>query len=68
MRLVSIHAPAWGATCVKIISAICEIVSIHAPAWGATPALSIKFDNLPEFQSTLPRGERQDKAPDKQGL
>jgi len=35
--LVSIHAPAWGATCVaqSIFNSGRE-VSIHAPAWGAT--------------------------------
>ena len=35
--MVSIHAPAWGATTSisKIQTAI--MVSIHAPAWGATP-------------------------------
>ena len=34
---VSIHAPAWGATCQYIISDSHCQVSIHAPAWGATP-------------------------------
>ena len=33
---VSIHAPAWGATCVSACSDIKRAVSIHAPAWGAT--------------------------------
>ena len=35
--LVSIHAPAWGATwpCRRAFSAR-SLVSIHAPAWGAT--------------------------------
>ena len=36
MEAVSIHAPAWGATCRAILRAIAEAVSIHAPAWGAT--------------------------------
>ena len=35
--LVSIHAPAWGATCAVICIDEDFIVSIHAPAWGATP-------------------------------
>ena len=37
-RRVSIHAPAWGATCDARRFAPRETeVSIHAPAWGATP-------------------------------
>ena len=36
-RIVSIHAPAWGATAAQTVRFL-EIlqVSIHAPAWGAT--------------------------------
>ena len=34
--LVSIHAPAWGATFKRAIFAQTTGVSIHAPAWGAT--------------------------------
>ena len=34
--VVSIHAPAWGATCQAGISSNAAQVSIHAPAWGAT--------------------------------
>ena len=33
---VSIHAPAWGATCGGGVVAPTAGVSIHAPAWGAT--------------------------------
>jgi len=33
---VSIHAPAWGATCSLALLSIWLLVSIHAPAWGAT--------------------------------
>ena len=34
---ISIHAPAWGATILKVIIEVNEIaISIHAPAWGAT--------------------------------
>src|SRR5690606_42051742 len=37
LLLVSIHAPAWGATSVQHIrESFAELVSIHAPAWGAT--------------------------------
>ena len=38
ISLVSIHAPAWGATITRIEKEIGEVVSIHAPAWGATLA------------------------------
>ena len=34
--LVSIHAPAWGATSLQSNSLVLSPVSIHAPAWGAT--------------------------------
>ena len=34
--LVSIHAPAWGATWSTSLNWIVWRVSIHAPAWGAT--------------------------------
>ena len=33
---VSIHAPAWGATCGAKAPVLAFNVSIHAPAWGAT--------------------------------
>ena len=33
---VSIHAPAWGATCCDKGAGVFDEVSIHAPAWGAT--------------------------------
>ena len=34
--VVSIHAPAWGATEFAAYIDPIVIVSIHAPAWGAT--------------------------------
>ena len=34
--MVSIHAPAWGATLGIEVEDNGEEVSIHAPAWGAT--------------------------------
>jgi len=40
---VSIHAPAWGATCNHKRQAKYHKVSIHAPAWGATSNLSLAF-------------------------
>ena len=36
-RIVSIHAPAWGATRRSWWRGRLPVVSIHAPAWGATP-------------------------------
>ena len=36
-RVVSIHAPAWGATSPEAGPGWGRSVSIHAPAWGATP-------------------------------
>jgi len=34
--MVSIHAPAWGATLMYVLYKKIQRVSIHAPAWGAT--------------------------------
>ena len=56
-RLVSIHAPARGATKSRSFFPWLRNVSIHAPARGATHAhdyLTSRF----MFQSTLPHGER----------
>ena len=36
LYLVSIHAPAWGATRHAGLGGLADDVSIHAPAWGAT--------------------------------
>jgi len=43
--IVSIHAPAWGATSCRKDTYDFRQVSIHAPAWGATsrPALPGTF-------------------------
>ena len=57
--IVSIHAPAWGATVTspKDFIAAVALVSIHAPAWGATmPCICISWYVM--FQSTHPRGVR----------
>ena len=35
-RYVSTHAPAWGATALRVVLAGLQGVSTHAPAWGAT--------------------------------
>ena len=55
--LVSIHAPAWGATAIDLVVAGRRGVSIHAPAWGATLLLARRLAQR-EFQFTLPHGER----------
>ena len=55
--MVSIHAPAWGATDSSLRFAAMRFVSIHAPAWGATQ-MSAMIANAAKFQSTLPHGER----------
>jgi len=80
--IVSIHAPAWGAT-LELSQIKSDFnVSIHAPAWGATdkpcpaggrfagfnPRARVgrdPFESLEEiakalFQSTRPRGARQE--------
>ena len=45
--LISIHAPAWGATRVLTGSFAKQKISIHAPAWGATTRLLItRYDSL----------------------
>ncbi len=56
--LISIHAPAKGATIrgFRLLTRTVKI-SIHAPAKGATDA-SAFVDDEQQFQSTLPRRER----------
>ena len=34
--MISIHAPAWGATKMVLTKTLAPTISIHAPAWGAT--------------------------------
>ena len=55
--LVSIHAPAWGATTHPRRHPHGARVSIHAPAWGATAWMRMHVV-LVMFQSTRPRGAR----------
>ena len=57
MTLISIHAPAWGAT--NEHHAVCgeRVISIHAPAWGATSCPS-RSQCGRQFQSTHPHGVR----------
>src|SRR2546421_313495 len=54
---VSIHAPAWGATCCRLHCGFGAAVSIHAPAWGATIGFCAKL-SVTSFQSTRPHGAR----------
>ena len=55
--MVSIHAPAWGATSAKETGGHTFTVSIHAPAWGATGPLYFSIVSV-LFQSTHPHGVR----------
>ena len=58
---ISIHAPAKGATSPLFKRFITITISIHAPAKGATSySLTVAADF--QFQSTLPRRERQSKV------
>ena len=56
--LISIHAPAWGATGRHTAACAGIAISIHAPAWGATLFVAL-FHIKAQFQSTHPRGVRQ---------
>ncbi len=60
-ELVSIHAPAWGATIAASRPSPTSTVSIHAPAWGATLECQ-SFEVSLKFQSTPPRGGRLDRS------
>ena len=57
LRMISIHAPAWGATLSSLPPILDDKISIHAPAWGATLALLVHAF-FRKFQSTRPRGAR----------
>ena len=61
IQLISIHAPARGATLYHLVLQRGAIISIHAPARGATRS-SWKRCRMGKFQSTLPRGERHQKT------
>ena len=56
-RMVSIRAPAWGATSTRLAYFDNPKVSIRAPAWGAT-SISVFIRATSGFQFALPRGER----------
>ena len=55
---ISIHAPAKGATVGDAKITHADIISIHAPAKGATFVSQCHVQFI-QFQSTLPRRERQ---------
>ena len=56
-RMISIHAPAKGATTKFYNAHSIDNISIHAPAKGATEEKHMDLGFL-SFQSTLPRRER----------
>ena len=56
--MISIHAPAWGATTPGRLLPATPSISIHAPAWGATQKRPVRIEVV-SFQSTHPRGVRQ---------
>ena len=57
-NLISIHAPARGATEQVFGNGSAIAISIHAPARGATLYKILSNQLFIQFQSTLPRGER----------
>ena len=63
LQLVSIHAPAWGATGSYDCSGYASSVSIHAPAWGATLVTVSHINGMAWFQFTRPRGARLTRFP-----
>ena len=56
---ISIHAPAKGATRRIFSKSVLLRISIHAPAKGATRMYATEGAKKMQFQSTLPRRERQ---------
>ena len=56
-KIISIHAPVWGATWQAKSCRQLSAISIHAPVWGATRQTYLT--TLPRlFQSTHPYGVR----------
>ncbi len=58
---ISIHAPTQGATTQGYRASCPSSISIHAPTQGATWMAIVHLRLMYEFQSTLPRRERQSK-------
>ena len=59
---ISIHAPAWDATSAISGTTDDRPISIHAPAWDATYPCGSSIYIISIFQSTHPRGMRQQRA------
>ena len=59
---ISIHAPAWGATILRLPSPLLLQISIHAPAWGATLMVPVSHEvasisiHAPAWGATWPSG------------
>ena len=49
LQLISIHAPAWGATRNDAVNIRVRLISIHAPAWGATFSIITSPGLLSDF-------------------
>ena len=64
---ISIHAPTRGATPLMRSEYRALRISIHAPTRGATMYISVPIVAT-RFQSTLPRGERQNRRGQKNTL
>ena len=60
---ITIHAPARGATGFLVVLHASVIISIHAPARGATTTARWNYALIYRFQSTHPRGVRQQTQP-----
>ena len=60
--LVSIHAPAWGATCPRLQAHLCRICFNPRTRMGCDTLPSVIVTGSPSFQSTHPHGVRQHSA------
>src|SRR5699024_2841997 len=58
LRMISIHAPTWGATANALLTKHGYVISIHAPTWGATVPTAAYAFVRGQFQSTHPHGVR----------
>ena len=56
VRMVSIHAPLWGATLTVDYFIGYEDVSIHAPLWGATLPIMTIISAATSFNPRTPVG------------
>ena len=63
VEVISIHAPAWGATINRRYTMATIQISIHAPAWGATRKIresfcgTIYFNPRSRMGSDVPKKE-----------